>query len=253
MSENIFENNTHLDALLRDIKRRLLAHDYEIDERGMIVFGGHLGIKAGGVFDINAKRHEQVIRAMERGDKDEEWFYRNMALKAAPFTSEQWETIDAAKCPNLMPEPGINFYLNALVGPTTTKKSAWYLSAFKNNVTPDDTWDANWAGASSGPLGQEINATYVTATARLQGTFGTASAKTIAMSSAVEYTVKTAVTGLDVYGGTLNSSSTFGYNTEYDDANGHVLLASTKRGSAIQGLAAADKIILAYSLTGSST
>lgn len=248
MQENIFENNKNLDALLRDIKRRVLAHDYEIDENGMIVFGGHVGIKAGGVFDINASRHEQVIRAIETGDPEREAFARRHALHAA----NGFDTIDAAKCPNLMPAPGINFYLNNLVG-AATKKAAWYLSGYRNNVTPDNTWDANWAGVSSGPKGQEINATYVTASARLAGTFGTAATKSIAMSAAVEYTVKTGVTDLAVYGGTLNSSSTFGYNTAYDDANGAVLLAATKRASAITGLAEGDKINLAYTLTGSST
>jgi hypothetical protein len=185
---------------------------------------------------------------MEDGDPEREAWVRQQVLHA----TSGFETIDAAKCPNLMPLYGINFYLNLLVG-ASTKKSGWYLSAFLNNVTPDDTWDANWAGASSGPKGQEINATYVTASARLAGTFGTASAKSIAMSAAVEYTVDTGVTGLDVYGGTLNSVSAFGHNVAYDNANGAVLLAATKRLSPITGLAAADKINLAYTLTGSSS
>lgn len=248
MQENIFENNIHLDSLLRDIKRRVLANDYEIDENGMIVFGGHIGIKAGGVFDINASRHEQVIRAIEAGDPELEAFARRNALHA----TNGFEAIDTAKCPNLMPAPGINFYLNALVG-AATKKSGWYLSAFRNNVDPDDTWDANWAGAGSGPKGQEINATYVTASARLQGTFGTAAAKSIAMSAAVKYIVKSDVTDLAVYGGTLNSSSAFGHNTAYDNANGAVLLAATKRASPIMGLSTSDEINLAYTLMGSSS
>lgn len=248
MSENIFANESSLDALLRDIKRRVLANDYEIDENGMIVFGGHLGIKAGGVFDINASRHEQVIRAIEAGDPEQEAWARQQAMRSA----DGFVTINAARSPNLMPEKGIDYYLGLLVG-APTKKANWYLSAFRNNVTPDDTWDANWAGSSSGPKGQEINATYVTASARLAGTFGTAAAKSISMSAVVEYTAKTGVTDLAVYGGTLNSSSTFDYNTAYDGANGHVLLAATKRASAITGLAAADKINLAYTLTGSST
>lgn len=247
MSENIFENNTSLEALLRDIRHNLANGQYEMTPEGLWI-GGHAGLKAGGVFDINASRHIDVIRAMEEGDPEKEDWARSRVIHAA----SGWETIDAAKCPNLMPAPGINFYLNLLVG-AATKKSAWYLSAFRNNVTPDDTWDANWAGAGSGPKGQEINATYVTASARLQGTFGTALAKSIAMSAAVEYTVKSGVTDLAVYGGTLNSSSTFDLNTAYDGANGNVLLAATKRASAITGLAAGDKINLAYTLTGSST
>ena len=247
MSENIFENNANLDALLRDIRRNISNGHYEMTPEGLWI-GGHVGLRAGGVFDINAKRHIDVIRAMEEGDPEKEAWVRLRVLRA----ETGFETIDAAKCPNKMPLYGINFYLNQLVG-ASTKKTSWYLSAFRNDVTPDDTWDANWAGSGSGPKGQEINTDYVTASTRLAGTFGSASAKSITMATAVEYTVDTGVTGLGVYGGTLNSNSAFDHNTAYNGTNGDVLLAATRRASAITGLAAADKINLAYALTGSST
>ena len=231
-----------LNKILADIQ----AGRYEMTENGVWISGERL--LAGGVFDINAKRHIDVIRAIEDGDPEREAWARQRALLA----TTGFETVDASHDPNLMPAPGINFFLNLLVG-AAIKKGAWYPSAFRNNVTPDDTWDANWAGASSGPKGQEINAGYVTASARAAASFGTAASKSITMSAAVEYTVKSGVTDLAVYGGTLNSSSAFGYDTAYDGANGHVLLAATKRASAVTGLAAGDKINISYTLSATSS
>lgn len=256
--KNLFSEKQSLGALLRDIKRAIQGHQYEVSPVGIEI--SRAKIMIGGIFDISASRHEKVQQAIDNGDKDAESFWRKIAMQAQNVVPHaNYFEFDSQSNHNLMPTAGRNFMLNALVGPSSTaRKSLWYPSAYLDNYSPGAGWDANWAGASSGIGVTEINAAYVTATVRQTATFGAASAASIAMSASVAYTVKTGVTGLAVYGGTLNSSNEFNYNVAYNGTTGHVLLAATKRevgGTAtpVTGLAEADLINIAYTLSATST
>lgn len=247
MSENLFRNETGaaLDALLRDIKANIMAKKFHITPNGIWI-GESLNAHVGGVFDINAGRHVLVQRALDDGDPERAAWLRGEIL-SGNLAPDYFE-FDRDRTHNLIPDKGLNYLLGLLVG-APTKKAAWYTSAFSSDSTPGATWDANWAGAGSGPVATEIGAAQTTASARLACTFGTAASQSIAMSSAASYTVDTGVTGLAVYGATLNSSSTFAYNTAYDGTNGHVLLAATRRTNPVTGLEAADLINISYTLS----
>lgn len=249
MKENIFTDKK-IDAILRDVRLALTNKQYEITPQGIYI-GGGVNLTAGGIFDINVLRSEKVQQAIDEGDQEKELWLRNQL--ALGKLEKDYFMYDASSDHNLLPDKGINFTLGLLFNSSVTKKTTWYPSAFRNNVTPGAAWDANWAGASSGPLGNELNATYVNESARAAATFGTAASKSISMSSSVSYTIKTGQSNVSIYGGTLNSINTFDYNIAYDGANGHVLVAATLRASPVTGLAATDVVNISYTISGTSS
>jgi hypothetical protein len=149
---------------------------------------------------------------------------------------------------NQIPDAGINFLLNVIFG-STAKIGTWYHGPFKSNWASFTAAQSNWAGATSGPLATELaNADY-DETNRQAAVFGTpAAAKTMTASAATRFTLATGASGITLYGSTLNSVATVGYN-----ATDQVLLAAAQFGSPKAGLGAADKIDIEYEIVGSST
>lgn len=248
MQDNLFNDQKTLNALLRDIRRAQATNRYEDTGTGIELINAK--IKIGGVFDISGSRHALVQEALDAGDSETAADLR--ALLTAGKLKRDYVPFGQESVPNLLPTKGLTYLLGVLLG-SPTKKATWYPSAFSSNSVPGATWDANWAGPSSGPVATEIGAAQTTASARLAATFGAAADASIAMSAAVNYTVDAGVSGLAVYGGTLNSSSAFGYDVAYDGSNGHVLLAATLRASPLTGLAESDLITIAYVLSATST
>lgn len=247
--ENILTDKRSLPALLRDIKRAIANRWYEKTDEGAEF--SHIKARIGGIFTIGGQRHEMVQQALERGDDDYTRWLRDKLLQTG--LPGQYLDLDTATCPNIIPTAGFNYLFDLLLG-STSKNATWYPSAYRNAVTPDSSWDASWAHADSGPKAQEINASYVTVSARQAATFSAADESSIAMSAAVSYTVRSGISDLGVYGGTLNSSSAFGYQYDYEPPSyNHALIAATRRPSALTGLAEGDLINIAYTLSGTST
>lgn len=190
--------NTLLSDLVRSIRNRTVefAND-KLVVPGAGVFGGT--IRSWGT------RHELVQRAMDSQDDDKVVWARGQVLsrKVDPFARF---TFAEEVTTNMNPTHARTWACGVMLG-ALLKKSTWYLSGFSSDSTPVAGWDANWASV---PVASEIAAAATTASARLAGTFGAPSNAAIAMSAPVTYTVDTGVTDLALYGGTVNSSSTFG-------------------------------------------
>lgn len=234
-------------SLVRDLRRLFSGKKYEIDEEGFAHFRNQTNVKVGGVFDSWVMRHESVQRAIETGDKLAE-----MAARALLDTSSDagyFRTMESCGDHNKIPDAGINFILNVILG-STSKVATWYHGPFENDWSSSfATGTASWAGALSGPLGTELGADQYDEGARVAAIFGdAAAAKSIAASAASRFTISTGESGITLYGSTLNNVATVAYN-----ATDKVLLAAALFGSAKSGLGGGDKVDIEYSLTGSST
>jgi hypothetical protein len=231
-------------SLVRDLRKALTANKYEKDG-ALIHVGGDVNISMGGVFTSWVLRHPIVQRAIETGDHAAE-----MAARAIVNTAHDTGFVKMMESAdhNQIPDAGINYILDVIYG-STSKKTTWYHGPFKSNWSSFASAQSNWAGAGSGPLATELaNAEYDEAN-RQAAIFGDAAAsKSLTASAATRFTLATGVSGITLYGSTLNSSSTVAYN-----ATDQVLLAAAQFGSAKSGLGAADKIDIEYEIVGSST
>ncbi len=245
MHEIDFTNGDGLQNILRDIKRAVENKQIEFTPDGLMVLG-EANFKVGGVFDTTVQRHEYVQRAMDEGDHEAEAWWRNWALENHLDQSRKgYFTLDASKDYNLIPDAGIDFILNVIFG-GTSKIATWYLGLFTSNSTPAADWDGLWANANL--KATELTNAQITGSARPSCAFGTAASKSISTSSPASVTIEAGITGVDLYGATLNESSVIANST-----SGKILLAATLFGTPKSGLGAADVVNVSYSVTGSST
>jgi hypothetical protein len=242
------ENREKLAALLRDIKRLQSQGRLDFNDEGLML-EGHVNMTIGGVFHSDVLRHELVQKAVEDGDPDQEFWARNfVAASGMARSGYGYTSLGATADHNLLPTAGLNFVLNVLFY-STSKIATWYFGPFTDDKTPVAGWLSSWAGAISGPLATELTDAQITGGARAAATFGvTATAAAIATSAATALTLETGVTGLSLYGATLNESSTIAYNVA-----DKILLAATRFSTAKTGLGAADIINLNYSIAATST
>jgi hypothetical protein len=232
-------------SLVRDLRKALQGHKYEIDENGFMHIREQTNVKVGGVFSSWVLRHEAVQRAIDAGDKLAE----AAARAAVPRDSDLgcirlMESADH----NQIPDAGINFILDLVYG-SSSKIATWYHGPFTSNWASFAAAESNWAGATSGPLATELANAEYDETNRQAAVFANpAASKTMTASTPTRFTLATGVSGLTLYGSTLNSVNTVGY-----DATDAVLLAAAQFDSPKSGLGAADKIDIEYEVVGSST
>jgi len=237
------ENREKLGALIRDIRR--LQSCGRLDNETLIESAA--AMQVGGVFYSDVLRHDMVQQAIDDQDPEKEEWARNFVLQQG-HPGYGYTSMGAAADHNLLPTGGLNFLLNVLFF-STAKIGTWYFGPFTSNSTPVAGWLSNWAGATSGPLATELTDAQITGSARGAATFGIAAAAgVIATSTATSLTLETGVSGLSLYGATLNESSTIAYNV-----TDKILLAATRFSTAKSGLGAADIINLNYSITATST
>ena len=231
-------------ALVRDLRKALVNHQYETDGADVVV--PKVNIRAGGVFTSRVLRHPMVAKAIEAGDKVAETVARyNAALRP----EAQFEAMMHSADHNQIPDAGISFLLNLLFHSGTSKVGTWYHGPFKTNWTAFTAAKSNWAGGTSGPLATELQAAEYDEGIRQAAQFATAtSGTTITASAPTRFTLATGVSGIDLYGSTLQNVQTVNY-----DAQDKVLLAAARFGTAKSGLGASDKIDIEYEITGSST
>ena len=139
---------------------------------------------------------------------------------------------------NLVTTEGLNYILDAALSGGTPITS-WYVTAFKNNVSPA----ANWAAANFDSTADEIDATDVTASTRQAWTDAGVSAGQVDNYAAKsEYTVLAAT--LDLYGVAFLSGSAFGGTT------GKVVAATAF--GAVRSLVADDVFGIGYRFVATS-
>jgi len=243
------DNPDKLAGLVRDIRRAKDAGQIQFTDTGLMIVRGDVNMGLGGVYRSAVLRHESVQRAIDDQDPEQEAWARTLVrasedlLTCRGFFRSQ-ESVDH----NLLPTAGMNFVLNVLLF-STAKISTWYFGPFTSNWTPIAGALSNWAGATSGPLATELTDAQITGSARVALTMGTtAAAGVIASSVASRVTMETGVSGLTVYGATVNEVSTIAYNVA-----DKILLSATAFSTAKAGLAATDKLDLEYQLTATST
>jgi hypothetical protein len=230
-------------SLVRDLRKALTTNKFE-KNGPMIHVGGDVNIEVGGVFTSWVLRHEAVQRAIEAGDKLAEAAARAMV----PQDSDAgcFRMLESADH-NQIPDAGINFLLNLLFG-TAPKETSWYHGPFKTNWTSFANAQSNWAG-TSGSLATELANTEYNESNRQSATFANpAASRVMTASTPTRFTLADGVSGITLYGSTLNSTSTVAYNNTNE-----ILLAAAQFGSPKSGLGAADKIDIEYEITGSSS
>lgn len=231
-------------SLVRDLRRAILNKRYELDKADLIVQGG-ANIRVGGVFTSQVLRHEAVQRAVEAGDRVAETVAR---CAAALRPESEFVPMMASVDHNQIPDAGINFLLDLLFHTSQAKVTTWYHGPFTTNWTSFDGALSNWSGPTA-PLATELpNAAYDESN-RQAAVFATqAASKSMTASTPTRFTLATGQSGVSLYGSTLNSINTVGY-----DATDRILLAATQFAEAKSGLGATDKIDIEYSISGSST
>lgn len=233
-----------LDALIRDIKRLHANKQIEFDDDGRMVLCRDVNVSLGGVFRSSIDRHELVAKAVATGDPErEQWARILVAAKADGQYIRQQEGEDH----NLIPDAGLNHYLDIVLG-AGTQVTTWYFGLFKSNWTPVAGALSNWAGAGSGPLATELTQAEFDESGRRAAVFGAAASKVKATSTPTTFTLATGTSGISLYGATLNSTSTIAYNN-----TDKVLIAATRFTTTKTGLGATDKANVDYTITGSST
>ena len=239
-------NQTDLSAIQRDAMRAQ-GKDIELTDDGKLVLKP-ARLTIGGVFSFEHKRHEAVQRAIEDGDPEKELWLRDFVRRNGDTQYKRnYVTVDQERAPNLIPNGGLDFVLDLILG-STLKINNWYMGPFTSNWTPSATAQSNWAGASSGPLATELANAQYDETNRQAATFGNpASSQTITTSAATTFTLSTGVSGLSMYGVTLNSVNTVAY-----DSTDQTLLAATRFVSPKSGLDAGDLANIGYELSASS-
>jgi len=140
---------------------------------------------------------------------------------------------------NLVTTEGLNHILDsALSG--ATQQTNWYVTAFKNNVTPA----ANWTSANFDSTADEIDATDVDEATRQPWNDGGVAAGVVDnYSSKAEYTVTPAT--LDLYGVAFVTGTAYG-------GTGDILVAASAFG-AVRNLLEDDVIGFGYRFTATST
>jgi hypothetical protein len=237
MSENFSLGERELSEVLKAVKNRRI----EFTNDGLMVIRNDFSI--GGAFNARILRDETVQRAIDDNDPEFEAWARQQALAG----HGKYFELNAECSPNLIPDAAIHNILDVYFG-AASKTSTWYVGCFTSNWTPSAGALSNWAGASSGPLATELpNASY-TESNRQIALFGTATSKKISTSSAATFTLATGVSGVTLYGATLNSTATVAYN-----ATDQRLAAATSFATAKAGLSAGDKAEISYEVAGSST
>jgi hypothetical protein len=249
ITENLFQSDKHLDALLGDIRRAVKNHKYEFTDDGLMLIGAHTGIQIGGVFDVEIKKHSLVLEAIDKKDSDfEKWAREFVAACGDNVTKANYESVDYEQAPNLIPMAGRTFNLSLLFG-DAVKITPWYLALFVSNSTPLSTWESNWAGASSGPVATELPDASYDEDERQAAVFpAAATSGAIATSTPTSYTIAAGVTGVSLYGSVLTDVATPAYN-----ATDKVLMAATRFASTKAGLDATDAASTNYSIACTST
>lgn len=241
MKENFSLGERELAEVIKAVKERKI----EFTENGLMVVNNDF--KVGGVFHFKLRRPELVQRAIESGDVEEEWFYRNMSLRPGKFTDKDYITVDSDSSPNLLPDAAINNVLDVYFG-SGTKTTTWYIGCFTSNwdvATTGPAARSDWA--KTGGLATELpNASYVESNRQIAA-FGSAASKKISTTTAATFTMASGVTNVTIYGATLNSIATVAYT-----GTDHILAAATKFPTAKAGLDAGDKAEISYDVSGSS-
>jgi hypothetical protein len=207
----------------------------------------HASFGIGGIFHSSVQRHETIQRAIEDGDPEKEQWARALVAK------QGWHrqghglvTIQEESTHNLIPDKGLEFILNLALS-SRAKVAAWYHGPFISNWIPVANTASNWSGASSGPLATELATAQFTKVDRQLAAFADAVSGVIETSSPTQITIASGVTGLTVYGTTLNSSPIVGYNS-----TDQVVIAATRFATPKTGLGETDILNLSSSLTASS-
>lgn len=240
--------NAATEALKRDIQRAAANNAIEFDEQGRMVLGRDINVSFGGVFTSSIGRHDLVRRALETKDPVQEAMARLQVARQGFFaTGEGYALEQIGADHNLIPDAGLNHYLDVVLG-GGVQVATWYFGLFKSNWTPIAGALSNWAGAGSGPLATELAQAEFNESGRQAAVFGAAAAKVKATSTPSVFTLATGTSGISLYGATLNSTATVAYN-----ATDKVLVAATRFTTSKTGLGATDKANVEYTITGSST
>jgi hypothetical protein len=224
-------------SILRDVKKALEGAKYDITEKGIVLLNKlHLG----GVFDAWVERDERMSKALESGDPEFIKYIAKLIRKEPGYR----DILMADSTPNLVPDAGLNYILDLLFY-TDTKTNTWYIGPFKSDSTPAAAWASNWAGASSGPLATELtNAEYDETNRQALAFASAASTKSISSTTAATFTMASGVSGVTLYGATVNSIATVAY-----DSTDEELIAATRFASAKSGLVATDVVNINYSFS----
>jgi len=244
------DSDDRLSALLRDLNQAHQHNQLVIDDEGRMLIPS-AKVNVGGIYHTAIRRHELVQRAIDDHDPEQEAWAREQVRLSGMLANHRgfFRTMESVE-PNLLPTVGLNYLLNVLLHNSTTKIATWYYGPFVSDWTPTATANANWAGAGSGPLATELAAAqFDEGSTRQSATFvNVAASGEISTSSARTLTLSTGVTGLTLYGATLNQSSTIAYNN-----TDTVLLSATRFATAKSGLGATDQIMLSYEITATSS
>ena len=233
--------------LAGELRKLYLQKKYDMNGASMVFSGP--GLVVGGVFEDQVWEHPAVITAQEEGDVEKEMWLRNMISTAGRSVfRDQYVQVNGGLPPNLIVNDGLDFVLNVLFY-STTKISTWYYGPFTSNWTPAATADSSWAGVSSGPLATELPNASFDESNRQAAVFGSAaSSQSITTSSTTDITIATGISGVSIYGHTLNEIATVAYNS-----TDKILLAATRRSEALTGLAAGTVLKLGYTFGCAST
>ena len=238
------EFNLRMGKLADELRKLWLRRKYDIN--GPTVVFREPQIQVQGIFRDEVWEHPDVIRAMEDGDMEREMWVREWVLRVGQ--RHEYVQISSADTPNRVVNDGLDFVLNLLFY-TTSKISTWYYGPFTSNWMPGATSQSNWAGISSGPVATELPDASFNESGRQAATFGSAaSSQAIETSATTDVTIATGISGVSIYGHTLNESATVAYNS-----TDKILLSGTRRSEALTGLAAGSVLKLGYSFGVSST
>ena len=140
---------------------------------------------------------------------------------------------------NLVTTEGLNYLLDSSLS-GGTQHTNFYVTAYKNNVTPA----ANWTSANFDTTADEIDATDVTSATRVAWVdAGVAAGQVDNYASKAEYTVLSAT--LDLYGVAFVTGTAYGGTSD-------VLVAASAFG-AVRNLLQNDVIGFGYRFTASSS
>ena len=211
MSEYEFLEGRDLQLILKDLNRAVGNNKVQFDDQGRMIFNN---LFIGGVFTSWGQRDEQVQLAMDEGDVEKEWWLRNALLSG----QKRPELFDFGRSddPNLLPALGLDFVNNVCFHASQSKVSTWYHGPFTNDASVDSTWTAaNWSGGGSPKADELPSAQYGGGSgSRVSATFANASSGgVIQQSTNSDFVFHTGVSGVTIYGGTLNSVATVGATT----------------------------------------
>lgn len=209
----------------------------------------HGAILTQGVYHTRVLRHELVQRAIDDKDPEMEAYWRQWLFNSGTVHADKgFMTLEESLEKNLIPTSGLNFLLDSTFG-STAKKSTWYYGVFVSNSVPSAAWGPDWGKTSGGSATELASAQMVTQTTRPSATFGDAAAGgVLATSAATRITLAEGVSGLSIYGATLNSSSVIAYS-----GTSEILISAVRFDTTKSGLGTGDKFDLEYSITATST